>query len=180
MRGTGAHPPVVDNTVLNRFAKIGRFDLLQEVFGTLDVLYEVQVEAAQEPVVRQELEAAIAAGWIVPRSIRDFDDLRELAMLCKRLGRGESACIIFQNSRGGGVFLTDDKKAWREASRRKLVVHSSLWTLYESVQRGHATPTDVDRYIAAWKAGGARLPSHVNTYQDLLVEYGPGNTGTLW
>lgn len=110
---------VSDTTPLSELAKIGRLDLLRDVYGRVVVPQEVfdEVTAGSHPAT----VAVPAAKWIEVRAVTDSQQVVALHTMTS-LGLGECAAIILAEELNATRLLIDDLAARREALSRKLPV----------------------------------------------------------
>lgn len=125
---------VVSNTTpISELAKIGRLNLLRDVYSRLFVPREVydEVTTGKHPAVTQ----IRIADWIELRPVGDAQKVLDLHAVTQ-LGLGECAAMILAEEIGAHRLLIDDRAARREAQRRGLPLIGTLGTLLLAKQRG--------------------------------------------
>lgn len=107
-------------------AKIGRFDLLEELFGRVTIpqaVYdEVVLRGGGQPGARE----TETAEWISTQPVRDR---LAVSFLGEELGPGESEAIVLAQELGASWLLLDDAVARRKAERIGLPVMGTLGVL---------------------------------------------------
>lgn len=71
-----------------------------------------------DPIQRQQLDRAIADGYLRVETITEPDDLVEYAELRRTLGRGEAACLVLARRHGWLVASHEKGRFHREATTR--------------------------------------------------------------
>ncbi|MBU6389701.1 hypothetical protein KGQ71_04275 [Patescibacteria group bacterium] len=125
---------VLDNTVLTNFSRIERLDLLTAFSGNLCITREVRQEmeagiagsAKKDASLSQRLAGTrelLATGVIAVESPSSLDGLALYAELQggQVLGKGEISSMVLALE-CGGIFVTDDEKAWKESKKRGVQV----------------------------------------------------------
>ncbi len=106
---------VADASPLIALARIGRLELLREVFGTLLLPDAVWREVVESGVGRAGADAVLHADWIERRSVAD--GALVAALRCD-LGAGEAEAIVLARETGAALVLMDERHGpgRREAS----------------------------------------------------------------
>lgn len=126
-------PVVANNTPLVAFWVLGRFDLLQQLFGTVLIPPAVQAEfLGTERILRER--ALEKAPWIKTVAIKD--PRRPLAYT--GLDKGEAEVLAFAEECGGTVIM-DERKGRRYAQRLGLPLTGTLGVLLLAKERGLIT-----------------------------------------
>ena len=117
---------VSDTTPLSELAKIGRLDLLHDVYGSVIIPQEVFNEATawNHPAV----STITSAVWI---HVRTVTNLRPVIALhtSTGLGLGECSAIFLAEELNATRLLIDDLAARREAKSRNLPVIGTVGVL---------------------------------------------------
>jgi len=156
---------VSDTTPLSELAKIGRLDLLREVYGRVIIPQEVFDE-----VVTGVHPAAIAVSscsWIEIQTVRDAQKALELHT-ATRLGLGECAAMILAEDLNANRLLIDDFAARREAQSRNLPVIGTVAVILLAKRLG-IIPV-VKNLLDDLVAQGARIGQKL--YRDALIVAG--------
>jgi predicted nucleic acid-binding protein len=142
---------IANNTVLSNFAGIGRLDILKRIFGMLRISEEVWLE------VKNGLEAGYfyqdetlkatrdKNAWIkiVTVDDRERPDFMEFS---QKLGYGESSSIAIARHRDW-VFLTDDKRARKLATKKGVSVVGSIGLLKSAVDLEFIELLEADKLL---------------------------------
>lgn len=136
---------ILNTTILSNFARVGRLDLLQLVFGKVyistDVYAEVQDGLAEGYDFYSALEEIIRAPesrrWVHLTALTD-QELGRFTDILGALHRGEASSIAIAATRGW-AFLTDDALARRTARKLKITISGTLGILVRAVKDGHLT-----------------------------------------
>lgn len=120
---------VVSNTSpLIHLEKIGRLELLRELFGEIRIPRAVEAELLQRRPPRE------LPGWVRP-SVAAVPDV--VARLAARVrGRGEAETLALAVRERADLVLTDDRMALREAKRLGLEVTGTLGVLVRAKRQG--------------------------------------------
>ncbi|MBC6479887.1 MAG: DUF3368 domain-containing protein [Hormoscilla sp. GM7CHS1pb] len=114
---------VSDTTPLSELAKVGKLDLLRDVFGEIIIPQEVYNE-----VTRGEHPAVSAVQSITWKSVRTVSDPQKVFDLLAEtnLYLGETAAIVLAEELGVNQLLLDDRKARLVAESRYLPVIGTI------------------------------------------------------
>ena len=124
---------VLDNTILSNLARVGRADLIGQLWAET---------ACTTVAVMKEHAAAVESG-VHPQGswaglfVTELTEEEEVtrAALPPRLGQGERACIAVARHRKG-VLVTDDLDARKTATRMEVAVTGTVGVLVLCVQQG--------------------------------------------
>ena len=156
---------IANTTVISNFAVISRLDLLQRLFGRLHVSVDVYSEiiAGLEEGYRfyagidQQIHQLAEDGWIHLVSLTGPEELDLYTNLPSRLHSGEASSIAIASQRGW-LFLTDDRAARQEATRRHIALSGTIGCLTIAVERNLLTPEEADTALARLIQQGYRSP----------------------
>ena len=124
---------VSDSSPLIALGRIGRIDLLQEVFGTLivpDAVWNEVVEAGIERIGAIEI---LNADWIKRQSVQDT---RLVSLLRQDLGAGEAETIVLAKECGADLILMDERFGRSAAKSLGLTVVGLIGVLIHARSRG--------------------------------------------
>ena len=99
---------VCDSTVLIGLSKIGKLELLREVFGEVDVPGEVFREVTDEGLNRPGAKAVKQADWI---KVREIKDRSQVSFLLGTLDKGEAEVLALAKESNADLILLDEEKA---------------------------------------------------------------------
>jgi predicted nucleic acid-binding protein len=158
---------VSDASPLIAFARIGHFDLLPKLYGTIliptEVYNEVVIAGAGMPGAKQTAEAS----WIQVTAVRDSAALRA-AVEKTGLGTGEVSAVILAKELAADLLLVDEWKARRFAMAEGLSVKGCIGIL-ESFHRRGLLPDLRGAYI---RLLAEKIRVNLQTLQDSLAKFG--------
>ena len=103
---------VSDSTILIGLAKIGKLDLLQEVFSKVYVPEEVFKEVAEKGKDKPGSQLVKQAGWIEAKPIADKTQVN---FLMASLEKGEAEVLSLAKEIRADLILLDEEKARKSA-----------------------------------------------------------------
>src|SRR5207302_9048887 len=124
---------VADTSPLNYLIRLGRPDVLREIYGRVLVPRAVLTEllhAEAPPEVRAWASAPPA--WLEAMDVRQLD-----TGLPAELGPGEREAITLALEVRADVLLIDERTGRREAEARHIEVAGTLAVLLQASQRGY-------------------------------------------
>jgi predicted nucleic acid-binding protein len=139
---------VVSNTsALVGLAVLGRFDLLQSLYGGVLVPEAVWNEFVRIGSRRSDIQASQKVSCVTVESVSDRSLVRALSA---DVHTGEAEAIALAVERRADLLLVDDRRARRAALRLGLKVLGLLALLIEAKRRGliHAVKPLLDQLIA--------------------------------
>lgn len=127
---------VSDASPLIALGRIGRLDLLQEIFGSLLVPDAVWEEVVVSGMQKLGADAVEVATWISRQSVTD----RDLVNLLRHdLGAGEAEAIVLARECNADFLLIDEKLGRSAAKSLGLNVVGLVGVLIEARERGLIT-----------------------------------------
>ncbi len=127
---------VADSSPLIALCRIGKLDLLRDLFGQLILPDAVWQEVVTSGPAKTGAEEIMSASWIERRSINDIP----LANLLRQdLGAGESEAIVLAREIGANVLLMDERRGREAAKRLGLLCTGLVGVLLEARRRGVIT-----------------------------------------
>jgi len=152
---------VSDTTPLSELAKVGKLNLLRDIFGKVIIPQEVynEVTTGTHPAVN----LVKSADWIEIISVRNLEKLSNLKK-ATNLGAGECAAMILAEELASDQVLMDDLDARRVALSRNLKITGTLGILLVAKQLGLIT--SVQEVLAALITNGKRINTRL--YQEVL------------
>ena len=103
---------VCDSTILIGLAKIGRLDLLREVFSKISVPEEVFHEVVEKGAGKTGSKSIKDARWI---EIIPIKDRTQVDLLMISLEKGEAEVLTLAKQLGADLILVDEQKARKSA-----------------------------------------------------------------
>ena len=125
-----AKPVVLDASPVIGLSKIGQFDLLQQIFGTVAVTSKVRDEVLRGDGQPGdcELGMAIEGGWVEVVDVETNSDF-------SKLGAGEAATLAYAR-KTGGLAVLDDQGGRSHAKAHGLRVMGIVGVLSVAKRRG--------------------------------------------
>lgn len=151
---------VTDANVLINLIHVGRLQLLSALPPYRFVVPEDVMAEITDPVQRQALDAAVAAGQLQREAITAPAELADYAELRGGLGKGETACLALAASRGWLVASDEKRRFRREALARlgsgRIVTTAGLFVL--AIRAGAMSVEEADAAKAILERHRFRLP----------------------
>ena len=140
---------IADSTCLIGLSKIGKLDILQQLFGTIlipaAVFHEVVVSGSGRPGAA-EVESA---GWIQTRDVVDRLAVNALRL---SLGTGESEAIVLASEEAADFIVLDDWQARQVAIGLSLPVIGTVAVLAKAAEKGLIS--DLDSVVRELREAG--------------------------
>jgi predicted nucleic acid-binding protein len=103
---------VCDSTVLIGLAKIGRLDLLRQVFSKISVPEQVFIEVTEKGAGRPGSKSIKDTSWI---EVIPIKDKTQVDLLMVSLDKGEAEVLALAKQLGADMILADEEKARKSA-----------------------------------------------------------------
>lgn len=132
-------------------ARIGRFDLLQSLYGQLHIPPAVRDEVATLARGHPAAKEVGTASWI---RIVDVRDMTAVQLLKERLDAGESEAIVLAIELEASLLLIDEARGRRVAEARGMNKTGTIGTLIAAKKRGlvlEVTPLSDELRIAGFR-----------------------------
>jgi len=124
---------VADSSPLIALSRIGRLELLRDLFGRLvipEAVWREVVDSAPGKVGVSEIEGA---GWIERQTVKD---LSLVNLLRRDLGAGESEAIVLAREISADMLLMDERRGRDAAKRLGLSCTGMIGLLMEARRLG--------------------------------------------
>ena len=141
---------VADASPLIALARIGRLEMLRDVFGTICLPDAVWREVVEAGVNRTGADAVLHARWIERRSVTDGT---LISVLRRNLGAGEAEAIVLAREMGAALVLMDERMGRAAAMRLGLRVTGLVGVLIEARERGILTDAEMVAEALHQRAG---------------------------
>ncbi len=99
---------VCDSTVIIGLAKIGKLELLKQIFGEVYIPSAVFTEVAVSGKGRNGAKEIAELEWIQKKSVKDK---RIVEILLAEFGRGESEVLVLGKELNADLLIIDDERA---------------------------------------------------------------------
>jgi hypothetical protein len=99
---------ICDSTVIIGLAKIGKLELLKQIYGEIYIPDAVFIEVAVEGRERNGAKELSESEWIKKKSVKDK---RIVEILFAELGRGESEVLVLGKELNADLLIIDDERA---------------------------------------------------------------------
>lgn len=110
------HPIIADAALLVRLMDRDQLCLCAQLRRHRVVVVD-QVRHQLQPAEQAVVDEAVRDGILRLESITELGDLRRMAGLAERLGRGEAACLVLAAARHGSVGSDDQGRFGQEIAR---------------------------------------------------------------
>jgi uncharacterized protein len=124
---------VADTTPFSELAKVGRLDLLGQVFGQVIVPEEVYRELQRGNHPASKLIGSL--DWLVVKAVQNLSEVQHLYAEVG-LDLGESEAIVLAEELEADQLLMDDLAGRREAQARGIPLIGTVGILLVAKQRG--------------------------------------------
>jgi uncharacterized protein len=126
---------VSNSSPLITLARIGRLNLLQQLFGRIHIAGEVRQEVVVRGAGRPAADAVQGADWIETHPAADAAGLAALRA-CHALGPGELATILLAQALRADLMIIDERAARRLGQAQGLAVMGCVGILERGHRRG--------------------------------------------
>ncbi|MCI0475289.1 MAG: hypothetical protein L0Y55_03515 [Anaerolineales bacterium] len=155
---------LLNNTILSNFSTVARPDLVRQAFPREDIVTVAAVLAEHTNGVSGGHFAVCDWSWLTVLQLTPVEQ-EELERMPRRLGLGESACLVIAKSRGLR-FATDDWDARRAAQRLGIPITGTVGVLAILVKDDKLTLAEADELLAHMIAAGFLSP--VTSVKDVI------------
>ena len=130
---------VADSSPLIALCRIGKLELLHEVFGQLLIPDAVWQEVVASYPEKSGASVIASASWLERRSVQD---LMLVNLLRQDLGAGESEAIVLAREVEADVLLMDERRGRNAAKRLGLTCTGLVGVLLEARRLGVLTDAE--------------------------------------
>lgn len=130
---------ISDASPLIALGRIGKLDLLKEIFGSLILPDAVWTEVVEAGVQKLGADAVGSAPWISRQSVHDKDLVN---LLRHDLGAGEAEAIVLAREYNADFLLIDERLGRSAAKSLGLKVVGLVGVLIDARERGLVTDPD--------------------------------------
>ena len=148
---------VSDSSPLIALAKIGKLDILKELFGEIVIPEAVWYEVAVKGKGKPGAEDVRKAEWI---KIREVEDRLSVEVLKSEIEVGEAEAIVLAKELNADLLIIDENIPRVIAESIGLRVAGSLAIIYIAKKRG-LIKEDLDDIFRELKAKGIRFSDNV-------------------
>ncbi len=149
---------VSGSSPLITLARIGRLDLVKQLFGRINIASEVHQEVVVRGAGRPASSAVHGANWIETHPAADAVDMAALRAQ-HPLGAGELATIILAKVLRADLVIIDERAARRLGQARGAAVIGCVGILERGHRRGLVL--DLRQTYATLLAHGIRIDRHI-------------------
>lgn len=103
---------ISDSTILIGLVKIGKLDLLKEIFSKVYIPEEVFKEVVERGKGKPGSKVIKEAAWIEPKPVKDKI---QVAFLLGSLEKGEAEVLVLARELNADLILLDEEKARKSA-----------------------------------------------------------------
>jgi len=124
---------ISNSSPIIHLTKIGRLELLKNLYGQILVPTKVYSECTDTTSYRAETHYISSATWI---SIVQIENLKLFNLLYSEIDAGEAEAIVLSLERSADLVLLDDMEARMKARRLELRIAGTLGVLLKAKKSG--------------------------------------------
>lgn len=158
---------VSDTTPLISLMKIGRLDLIERLFGEVQIPEAVYIELISNPRFAEEAQQIIRNPFI-RRVVIDDGKAVDLLSRATGLDRGESEAIILSDTCKADLLLMDENKGRQVAKLMGLHLMGTVGMLRAAYEGKFLSYQDIMNYIEVLRATGRHISDKL--FRQLLEE----------
>jgi predicted nucleic acid-binding protein len=148
---------VSDSGPLIALAKIGKLELLRELFGEIITPRAVWIEVVEKGRGRPGSREVSEAGWI---KVQDVNDRLSVEILVKEIEIGEAEAIVLSRELNADLLILDEKILRIIAKSLGIKVAGTLALLFIAKEKG-LLEEDIDSLMLDLRAKGVRFSEKV-------------------
>ncbi len=157
---------VSDTTPLISFLKIGHLDLLQKLFGEVQIPEAVFHELTENKKFFHEAEQIKNCFFIQVVEVKEYQFVN-LLRRATGLDLGESEAIILSDSIHADLLLMDEVKGREVAEEMQINIMGTIGLLMAAYQNGLITAKEAEECIRILRASGRHIGER---YFQMLLE----------
>lgn len=147
---------VSDTTPIISFIKIGKLDILQDMFGQVQIPEAVFKELTSNVMFKKEAEEVIACEFIRQMPV---DNMKSVDLLRRstNLDAGESEAIVLADSLEHAVLLIDEAKGRKVAKNMGLNIMGTIGILLVAYEDGFLDKESIEECIETIRNSKLRI-----------------------
>lgn len=158
---------VADTTPLISLMKIGHLDLLEQLFGEVQIPEAVFDELVYNTNFPEESKLIQESNYIIRVSVKDTSAV-DLLRRSSGLDTGESEAIILSDSIGASLLLMDEVKGRQVAKQMGIPLMGTIGLLLVGYNEKLLTKQQILECIEIMKTSGRHISESL--YQQLLAK----------
>ncbi|MCM1127960.1 MAG: DUF3368 domain-containing protein [Lachnospiraceae bacterium] len=160
---------ISDTTPLISLLKIGRLELLNYLFGEIQIPYAVYRELTASDKFKQEAIEILQSEYIQKV---DVGDKKSVALLMRATGldEGESEAIILSDEIKADILLMDELKGRQVAKQMGIKIMGTVGILMTAFERKLLSADEIKQCINVMKNNGRHISEQL--YEQLLDKIG--------
>lgn len=158
---------VADTTPLISLMKIGHLDLLEQLFGEVQIPEAVFDELVYNTNFPEESKLIQESNYIIRISVKDTSAV-DLLRRSSGLDAGESEAIILSDSIGASLLLMDEVKGRQVAKQMGIPLMGTIGLLLVGYNEKLLTKQQILECIEIMKTSGRHISESL--YQQLLAK----------
>lgn len=158
---------VADTTPLISLMKIGHLDLLEQLFGEVQIPEAVFDELVYNTNFPEESKLIQESNYIIRVSVKDTSAV-DLLRRSSGLDAGESEAIILSDSIGASLLLMDEVKGRQVAKQMGIPLMGTIGLLLVGYNEKLLTKQQILECIEIMKTSGRHISESL--YQQLLAK----------
>jgi predicted nucleic acid-binding protein len=154
---------VSDTTPIISLIKIGKLNILQQLFGNVQIPEAVFKELTSNALFKDEAQEVISCDFIerIPvENVKSVDELRRST----NLDAGESEAIVLADSIDNSVLLIDEAKGRKVAKNMGLNIMGTIGILLTAYEEGCINSEDVENSIEVIRNSKLRISENLIDY----------------
>ena len=124
---------VSNSSPIIHLAKIGRLELLENLYGQILVPAKVYSECTDTTSYQEEIHSISSASWL---NTVQIEDIRLFNLLYSEIDAGEAEALVLSLESNADLVLLDDMEARIKARRLDLRIAGTLGILLKSKKSG--------------------------------------------
>lgn len=153
---------VSDTTPILSLLKVGRLELLRQLFGVVVIPRAVYDELVCHPGYREEADAVLQSKFLAVCDLADSRAATEI-LRKERLDAGESEAIALAEERRADVLLMDERRGRRVAEKRGLRMTGTIGVLLYACDEGLLSGESVMECVESLREHNIRLGKSLYT-----------------
>lgn len=156
---------ISDTTPIISLLKISKLDLLEKLFGEVQIPKGVFSELTENPLYQNEAEIVQKSDFI--KVVKEIDE-NYVSLLRRSTGLdlGESEAIYLSDNENGGLLLMDEIRGREVAARMGIKIMGTIGILMSAYKNDLLSKDEIKNSIDVLKANGRHISEKL--YEQLL------------
>lgn len=147
---------ISDTTPIISLLKINKLDLLEKLFGEVQISKGVFAELTENPLYQNEAEIVQKSDFI--KVVKEIDE-NYVSLLRRSTGLdlGESEAIYLSDNDNGGLLLMDEIRGREVAARMGIKIMGTIGILMSAYKNDFLTKAEIENSIDVLRANGRHI-----------------------